>query len=222
MSYEKVVIGDATLYWSDCREVLPLLPACAAVVTDPPYGQAYKVNTFYSGGTRESAVVQRNGKKLKVNPNVYSDIMGDDEPFDPAPLLGLAPTVVLWGAHKFHDRLPAGSWLVWDKVPTGKRRDQGDGEAAWINRQQPLRIFRLLWDGLCVGEGARHEVTAGQQRYHPAPATYLEMNLAAVSVSPHKRILEWLDTHPEWELRKGTREQGERKLVTWMIVRRKP
>jgi site-specific DNA-methyltransferase (adenine-specific)/modification methylase len=165
---EKVVIGNAELWHGDCRDVLPLLPACAAVVTDPPYGQAYKVNTFYKGGTRETAVIQRNGKTLKMTPNTYPDIMGDDEPFDPAPLLGLAPTVVLWGAHKFHDRLPEGSWLVWDKVPTGKRRDQGDGEAAWINRQQPLRIFRLLWDGLCVGEGARHEVTAGQQRYHPA------------------------------------------------------
>lgn len=164
----KVVIGNAELWHGDCREVLPLLPACAAVVTDPPYGQACKVNTFYAGGTRENAVLQRNGKKLKVNPNVYPDIMGDDAPFDPAPLLSLAPTVVLWGAHKFHSRLPEGSWLVWDKVPTGKRRNQGDGEAAWINRQQPLRIFRLLWDGLCVGEGARHEVTAGQQRYHPA------------------------------------------------------
>ena len=31
-----------------------------------------------------------------------------------------------------------------------------------------MRIFRLLWDGLCVGVGARHECTAGQQRYHPA------------------------------------------------------
>jgi site-specific DNA-methyltransferase (adenine-specific)/modification methylase len=57
---------------------------------------------------------------------------------------------------------------VWDKVPTGKVRDQGDGEAAWINRDQPMRIFRLLWDGLCVGEGARHEVTAGQKRFHPS------------------------------------------------------
>ena len=165
---EKVVIGNAELWHGDCREVLHLLPACAAVVTDPPYGQAYKVNTFYKGGTRETAAIQRNGKTLKMTPITYPDIMGDDAPFDPAPLLGLAPTVVLWGAHKFHDRLPEGSWLVWDKVPTGKRRDQGDGEAAWINRQQPLRIFRLLWDGLCVGEGARHEVTAGQQRYHPA------------------------------------------------------
>lgn len=165
---EVVTIGSATLYRGDCRELLPSLPKCAAVISDPPYGQAYKVNTFYAGGTRESAVVQRNGKVLTMLPNTYPDIMGDDEPFDPAPLLDLAPVVVLWGAHKFHERLPAGSWLVWDKVPTGKRRDQGDGEAAWINRQQPLRIFRLLWDGLSVGAGARHEVTAGQQRYHPA------------------------------------------------------
>ena len=35
---EKVVIGDATLYLGDCREVLPTLDACDATITDPPYG----------------------------------------------------------------------------------------------------------------------------------------------------------------------------------------
>jgi site-specific DNA-methyltransferase (adenine-specific) len=159
----------------DCREVLPVLPQILpafgkvdAVVTDPPYGQAYKVNTFYKGGTRENAVVQRNGKTLVVRPNVYQPIEGDDSPFDPLHLLDLAPEIIIFGAHKFADRLPPGGWLVWDKVPTGKVRDQGDGESAWINRDQPMRIFRLLWDGLCVGEGARHEVTAGQKRHHPS------------------------------------------------------
>jgi len=165
---EKVVIGNSELWHGDCLELFELLPNVEAVISDPPYGQAYKVNTFYAGGVRTSAVVQRNGKTLQVNPNVYPDIMGDDSPFDPSPLLLLAPIVMLWGAHKFADRLPQGGWLVWDKVPTGKRRDQGDGEAAWINRDQPMRIFRLLWDGLCVGEGARHECTAGQQRHHPS------------------------------------------------------
>ena len=170
MSYQrKEVIGNATLYLADCREVLPTLPKVDAVITDPPYGQAYKVNTFHKGGTRDSAVVQRNGATLMVRPNVHAEIDGDDEPFDPAHLLGIAPVVLTWGAHKFGHMLPRGRTLVWDKVPTGKLRSQGDGETAWtnVNPDGPLRIFRLLWDGLCVGEGARHEVTAGQKRHHP-------------------------------------------------------
>jgi site-specific DNA-methyltransferase (adenine-specific) len=160
-------IGDATLYLGDCLEMIEQLDPMWACISDPPYGQDYKVNTFYAGGKRENAVVQRNGKSLKVRPNVYPPIVGDRHPFDPRPWLQFSE-VLLWGAHKFADRLPTGgSWLIWDKVPTGKVRDQGDGEVAWLNRDQPVRIFRLLWDGLCVGTGARHEVTAGQQRHHP-------------------------------------------------------
>ena len=170
MTYQrKEVIGNATLYLADCREVLPALPKVDAVITDPPYGQAYKVNTFHKGGTRDNAVVQRNGATLMVRPNVHAEIDGDDAPFDPAHLLRIAPAVLTWGAHKFGHLLPRGRTLVWDKVPTGKLRSQGDGETAWTNVSPdgPLRIFRLLWDGLCVGEGARHEVTAGQKRHHP-------------------------------------------------------
>ena len=32
------VIGNATLYLGDCREILPTLPKVDAVITDPPYG----------------------------------------------------------------------------------------------------------------------------------------------------------------------------------------
>ena len=35
---EPVVIGDATLWLGDCREILPRLGRVDAVVTDPPYG----------------------------------------------------------------------------------------------------------------------------------------------------------------------------------------
>jgi site-specific DNA-methyltransferase (adenine-specific) len=162
-------IGRATLYLGDCRDVLPTLGKVDAVVTDPPYGQAYKVNTFHKGGTRENAVVQRNGSTIKVHPTTHEEIDGDRAPFDPSHLIGLAPAVLIWGSHKFGHLLPKGRTLVWDKVPTGKVRSQGDGETAWtnVNPDGPLRIFRLLWDGLCVGQGARHEVTAGQKRLHP-------------------------------------------------------
>lgn len=159
--------GNATLYLGDCREIVPTLGGVDAVVTDPPYGQKQNVNITYLSGRRDFHIEQRNGLNLKIRPNSYPPLIGDDAPFDPDPWITTAPEVLIWGAHKFADLLPAGSWLVWDKVPTGKTRDQGDGEAAWLNRQQPLRIFRLLWDGICVGRGARHEVTAGQQRFHP-------------------------------------------------------
>jgi len=36
--FEKVVIGNATLYRGDCMDVLPTLPKVDAVITDPPYG----------------------------------------------------------------------------------------------------------------------------------------------------------------------------------------
>jgi len=34
---EKIVIGNATLYLGNCREILPTLPKVDAVITDPPY-----------------------------------------------------------------------------------------------------------------------------------------------------------------------------------------
>ncbi len=36
--FEKVQIGDCTLYCGDCLEIVPTLGKVDAVVTDPPYG----------------------------------------------------------------------------------------------------------------------------------------------------------------------------------------
>src|SRR5215217_72110 len=172
------------LHLGDCQELLPALGRFDAVVTDPPYGQRQNTNIVgpaglrvyrsgsRGGGTRvidgnaRARATRRGIHSTRLAPRFPDAIHGDNELFDPAPLLRIAPRVLLWGAHRFADRLPAGTWLVWDKVPTGKVRDQGDGEAAWLNDSppRPMRIYRLLWDGVCVGSAARHEVTAGQAR----------------------------------------------------------
>ena len=50
MTPEKVIIGNAELWYGDCREILPTLPKVDAVVTDPPYG----INTKSDGSGKLS------------------------------------------------------------------------------------------------------------------------------------------------------------------------
>lgn len=47
------VIGSATLYLGDCREILPTLPKVDAVITDPPYeAEAHASNRILGNGSR--------------------------------------------------------------------------------------------------------------------------------------------------------------------------
>lgn len=167
-----VVIGNATLYLGDAREIGPALQA-DAVVSDPPYGQGY----VHSGHGRAVS----NNATSKAYRRHREAVVGDEAPFDPSPLLAMAPEVILWGAHRFADKLPPGTWLVWDKVPTGKKRAQGDGEAAWKNDQPPraMRIIRHLWDGVCVAD--RDDLAEG--RVHPMqkPVTVMSWCIAMTS-----------------------------------------
>ena len=197
-------IGRATLYLGDCRDILPTLGKVDAILSDPPYGQNANTNVVSAGGSRKMAVYDkhREGATQRfAGGGLHSTglarqwpkgIAGDDKPFDPQPLIEAADRALLWGAHKFGHRLPKGRTLVWDKVPTGKVRDQGDGETAWCNVDPDavLRIYRLLWDGVCVGSAARHEVTAGQQREHPTqkPESLMAWCLQFLKLAPDSLI----------------------------------
>lgn len=96
-----VTIGLARLLLGDCREIAPGLERPAAVISDPPYGQALGfIRGRFAADDRKNAV------------------FGDDQPFDPRPWLALADRVVLWGAHHFYNFLPpprklrASRWLA--------------------------------------------------------------------------------------------------------------
>lgn len=206
---EPVIIGDCELWLGDCVRIVERLRDIAAIVSDPPYGQRLNTNVKGAGGLRAvtppgcgSRAIANVQRARKAGGSLHSSgiavqwpegIIGDDRPFDPTWAYA-APRVLLWGAHRFGHLLPAGSWLVWDKVPTGKIRDQGDGEAAWINDKEPrpMRIFRLLWDGVCVGSAARDEVTAGQQRVHPTqkPVVLMEWSIRQAQIPAGGKILD--------------------------------
>ena len=123
---EKVVIGSAELWHGDCREVLPLLPRFAAVLTDPPFGLGDRMK----GGTWAEKVA-------------FKEMPARDCEAPSLELLlqisSMASRTVMWGGNYFG--LPASrGWLVWDKanaVPT-----MADVELAWTNLDRPAKRYR--------------------------------------------------------------------------------
>ena len=148
---DKVVIGDATLYLGDCREILPGAHI-HALLTDPPYGIAYRAN--YG---------RRKLKSGKIAAPEYSIAVHDDnKDFDPWPWLACGEAIIWGGNHYAHLLPPGGTWLVWDKRgPKIPPRTQADCEFAWRMSGGVSRIFRHVWDGF-VRDSER-----GEKRMHP-------------------------------------------------------
>jgi len=159
-------IGDAVLYLGDCREILPELEGVDALVTDPPYG----ISFAHAGG---------GGKLARSTSFGGVSIVGDDQPFDPAPWLAF-PEVVLWGANHFASRLPdASRWLTWDKRDGVCSNDQADCEHAWTNLGGPARIKRHLWNGMLK------QSERGVVREHPTQKPIAVMEWCVEQTSGH-------------------------------------
>jgi site-specific DNA-methyltransferase (adenine-specific) len=120
-------------------------------------------------------VAASGGKQAWVPSNDYAPVYGDNEPYDPTPLLSF-PRLIVFGANHFADRLPpSASWLVWDKTaglqsgrPLGFN-DNADAELIWTNLGGPVRILKHQWIGLMKMS------ERGDARVHPTQKPVLLM-----------------------------------------------
>jgi len=127
----KEIIGAATLYLGDCREILPTLGKVDAVVTDPPYGIDV-------------------GKMRMGNSIAFKGVTWDENRIGRevcSLILDRSRNAIIWGGQYYTDVLPPmGSWLVWDKETSGVT-SFADFEMAWTNLKGANRLVRHLWSG---------------------------------------------------------------------------
>jgi site-specific DNA-methyltransferase (adenine-specific)/modification methylase len=136
---EPVIIGNATLYLGDCRDILPTLPKVDAVVTDPPYGIGEAAGKAKTRGKLAKAID-------------YGNDDWDDQPID-IELMALVRAAGRWNiifGGNYYECPPTSCWLVWDKQTTG---DFADCELAWTNLPKAVRRIRFLWNGMLRANG---------------------------------------------------------------------
>jgi DNA modification methylase len=119
----------AEIWHGDCREILPTLPKCDLLLTDPPYGIERFKKGF--GSTRfRGHGCEKNGITWDVKP--------EQETIDA--LVLACPLGIIWGANNF--RLPTSEYFfVWDKQQTVD--NFASAELAWTNIKQPAKIFHF-------------------------------------------------------------------------------
>ena len=124
------------------------------LLTDPPYGINVVSRRKQIGGGKVPTFAKTVGFDGIVGANSYIPIVGDDKPFEPAHLLGLTKTIMIFGANYFADKLPSSAgWFVWDKEG-GRDWDDtfADCEFIYTNLKHHAKIYRVLWKGM-VKEG---------------------------------------------------------------------
>lgn len=159
---EPVIIGNATLYLADCRDILPTLPKVDAVVTDPPYG---------IGAGRMSLGKWRTAAMEKGDWDAHAPDLSD--------VLALNVPSIVWGGNYF-SLPPSRAYLIWNKGAGFKGRDFAECEQAWCSFDGNARVFDF--DPLARG--------SYRDKEHPTQKPVELMTWCLTFVSDAKTILD--------------------------------
>lgn len=135
------IVGTATLYLGDCREILAGLPKVDAVITDPPFG----VGNFVQTTGRKRGRGEGFGKEVSWNEDIPSA-----EVFDH--LRRLSKHRIIWGANFFNCFEGRGGALIWDKCQPMPNFSKAD--IASCTHLQKTEIVKIPWTNFTVSHRA--------------------------------------------------------------------
>jgi site-specific DNA-methyltransferase (adenine-specific) len=118
--------SSVRIFHGDCREVLPSLPQCDLLLTDPPYGHGDK----WAGGTWASNPIYEMAFDWDAA-TVSAETM--------RVVIASASTQIVWGGNYYS--LPTSRcWLAWVKNPA--MATMADFELAWTSMDRPSKLRR--------------------------------------------------------------------------------
>jgi DNA modification methylase len=160
----KEVIGGATLYLGDCRDILPTLPKVDAVITDPPYGVEYQTGM----GGKFKGVTILGDESVSVRDEVIAALDG---------VRGL-----WFGSWKMPKPHSTKQTLVWDK---GDHVGMGDLSLPWRPNTEEIYVIGAGFEGHRGSSVIRFNApspnfTPDHERYHPTekPVGLIEILLS--------------------------------------------
>ena len=161
MSFEKVVIGKATLYRGDCMDVLLQSEALAfdLAIVDPPYFDGPNKSGYYGKGYSSLGV-----QRAKHYDSLPAWSVPEREYFDI--LEAVSRHQIIWGANHFADRFNSAGpgWIVWDKLNGASTF--ADAELAYCSMDCAVRVFRYVWNGMHQGQYGGNKAK-NESRIHP-------------------------------------------------------
>lgn len=134
-----------TIYHGDCREILPQIGRCDAVITDPPYGVSFQYASHDDTPGRDYSALLREFLEWSRN---------------------IAPIVLLTTGMRNLWMYPPADWvLCWAKPGSTRRSDLGG-----FNEWEPVLVYgkpRIYNDYKYLPDCVNH--TRGFGREHPCP-----------------------------------------------------
>jgi DNA modification methylase len=150
-----------TIYCGDNRALLPLMPDCDLLLTDPPYG---------IGADKNLRANKRHGRAATASRDYGHGAWDSSTPDKWVIEMAMSKcrSHIIWGGNYFG--MPAAKcWLVWDKE--NGNNGYADCELAWTNLDMAVRRIKYRWAGMLQENMAEKEV-----RWHPTqkPAPVME------------------------------------------------